>query len=215
MSIFDMVDDYVMNMLNDLGDDIPIGDFRKLWLEKKGELEAKISRVVQPTEEAKEQPKEEDTGEAKIQPKEESSEKAKVQATEKQPSEYVKFCRDNRQEVKERNPEMKGVDIMRELARMWKENKNITKGRARPEKPKKPIDNKSRIKAKDKKSEDKAKAEAKSEDEYIVFCNENRLKIKEKYPEMNPLEITRELAKEWKKTRRNQIRNIIEQAIGN
>jgi hypothetical protein len=66
------------------------------------------------------------------------------------------------------------------------------------------------------------KVESKSTEdpEFIQYCNENRMKIKEKYPDMSPLEITRELATEWKKHRMNyndnlqEIRNIINQAMG-
>lgn len=52
----------------------------------------------------------------------------------------------------------------------------------------------------------------------MKFCSENRAKIKAKYPEMNPIEVTKELAKEWKKQQlatRDEIRNIIGEAIRN
>jgi hypothetical protein len=42
---------------------------------------------------------------------------------QKEPTAYVLFCRKHREEVKNGNPQMKAVDITRELARLWKISK--------------------------------------------------------------------------------------------
>ena len=47
----------------------------------------------------------------------------KVIKIKKEPTAYVLFCRKHREEVKNGNPQMKAVDITRELARLWKISK--------------------------------------------------------------------------------------------
>jgi hypothetical protein len=251
MPSFEQVNDYVMSMINSIGDDMNIADFRRLWLSKKGEFGEMFGEKV----------------EVVVAPKE---------SLEKEPSAYVKFCRERRQELKDRNPELKGIDITRELARLWKiykvkgkniqeekkqevvkvvnegnqevvnimnerkpvvvkevnvenEGKPVVVKEVNVEKERKPavVKEKKTKKIKDeipkvKKITRVKKGESKSseEPEFIQYCNENRIKIKEKYPDMSPLEITRELATEWKKHRMNyndnlqEIRNIINQAMG-
>jgi hypothetical protein len=195
MDIASKMNDYIMNMLNSLDDDTPIRDFRDLWLSKREEFDAILN-----------------VGEPKGEPKGE-------------PSEYVKFCRENRQEVKDSNPDMKGIDIMRELARMWKikkptkskKSKDSDDGERKLEQVEdKPVVTKtistktivSKPKENDKEDDDNT--------DYIRFCKENRTKIKEKHLDMNPLEVTRELVKEWRKLQNitlDEIRNIIGQAM--
>ena len=268
---YTVVNDYIMNMLESLGDDMNIGEFKKVWISKREEFENVLTQVAEPigfpTQVGPQ------VGPQEPEPKTEVRKKVNG----KFPSEYVMFCRLHREEVKVNNPKMKGVDITRELARLWKiekadrvkkpkeiENKVEIEIEKKPKK-----ETKTRLKkvlvtmtpsgldvnfvdveskqegkqdgkqdgkqegkqdgkqeGKEKKSEVKGKRkkvnkkenEKQSEEEYMIFCNENRLKIKEKHPDMNPLEVTRELAKEWKihqLTTRDGIRNIIEQAIGN
>jgi hypothetical protein len=223
MDIASKMNDYIMNILNSLDDDTPIRDFRDLWISKREEFDD-ILNVGEPKEEPKE-PKEEPKEEPKGEPKGE-------------PSEYVKFCRENRQQVKDNNPDMKGVDIMRELARMWKIKKptkskkvkesdsddgerkleqvedkpTMTKTTVSKTTVNKTIASKPRV-SKKPKEDDK---EDDDNTDYIRFCKENRAKIKEKYPDMNPLEVTRELVKEWRKLQNitlDEIRNIIGQAM--
>ena len=228
MDIASKMNDYIMNMLNSLDDDTPIRDFRDLWLSKREEFDAILN-----------------VGEPKGEPKGE-------------PSEYVKFCRENRQEVKDSNPDMKGIDIMRELARMWKikkptkskKSKDSDDGERKLEQVEdkpvvtKTISTKTIVSKKAKDSDDgerkleqvedkpvvaktistktivsKPKENDKEDDDntdYIRFCKENRTKIKEKHLDMNPLEVTRELVKEWRKLQNitlDEIRNIIGQAM--
>jgi hypothetical protein len=269
-------------MINSIGDDMNIADFRRLWLSKKGEFGEMFGEKVEVVVVTKD-------------------------SVEKEPSAYVKFCRERRQELKDRNPELKGIDITRELARLWKiykvKGKNIqeekkqevvkvvnegkqavvkevnvsnegkqavikevnvsnegnqavvkevnvsnegkpvvvkevnvsnegkpvvvkevnvsNEGKQVVVKEKKAKKIKDEI-PKTKKITRAKKVESKSTEdpEFIQYCNENRMKIKEKYPDMSPLEITRELATEWKKHRMNyndnlqEIRNIINQAMG-
>lgn len=195
-----------MNMLSNVEDDMRIREFRELWISKRGELDAIF-----------------DDGETKCgvsQPQVQvKSEHENVPHVSKLPSEYVVFCRIHREEVKLKNPEMKSVDITRELARLWKiEKETRVKKQVKPQEEKQ-IEPKKKLVIKAKvMSKPKPEVLSKEEDEteYITFCKETRLKIKEKYPEMNPLEITRELANEWKKHQlvaRNEITSIIEQSI--
>ena len=226
MPSFEQVNDYVMSMINSIGDDMNIADFRRLWLSKKGEFGEMFGEKVEVVVVTKD-------------------------SVEKEPSAYVKFCRERRQELKDRNPELKGIDITRELARLWKiykvKGKNIqeekkqevvkvvnegkpvvvkevnvsNEGKQAVVKEKKTKKIKDEM-PKTKKITRAKKGESKSSEdpEFIQYCNENRMKIKEKYPDMSPLEITRELATEWKKHRVNyndnlqEIRNIINQAMG-
>ena len=237
---FNIVNGYIMNMLETLQDDMNIADFKKLWLSKTEELKQLLESSVQ--------------AEPELIRKKENG---------KLPSEYVLFCRMKREEVKASNPEMKGVDITRELARLWKlEKENRAKDINKEHQPElkhkivrkqslkkvvvtptengidvtfedttkqKPKRNKVQKKQEEKQEETKLKPkkrkvqkvqETEEEDSggYMKFCSENRAKIKAKYPEMNPIEVTKELAKEWKKQQlatRDEIRNIIVEAIGN
>lgn len=238
---FNIVNGYIMNMLETLQDDMNIADFKKLWLSKTEELKQLLESSVQ--------------AEPELIRKKENG---------KLPSEYVLFCRMKREEVKASNPEMKGVDITRELARLWKLEKENRVKEHQPEfKPKnvrkqslkkvvvtptengidvtfeeKPQRNKVQKKQEEKQEETNIKKdkevgklkpkkrkvqkvqESEEEDSggYMKFCSENRAKIKAKYPEMNPIEVTKELAKEWKKQQLatlDEIRNIIGEAIGN
>lgn len=250
---FNIVNGYIMNMLETLQDDMNIADFKKLWLSKTEELKQLLESSVQ------------------AEPVSEPEITIRKKENGKLPSEYVLFCRMKREEVKASNPEMKGVDITRELARLWKlekENrvKDINKEHQPELKPKnvrkqslkkvvvtptengidvtfedttkqKPKRNKVQKKQEEKQEETniekdkevgklkpkKRKVQKVQETEedsggYMKFCSENRAKIKAKYPEMNPIEVTKELAKEWKKQQlatRDEIRNIIGEAIGN
>lgn len=257
---YTVVNDYIMNMLESLGDDMNIGEFKKVWISKREEFENVLSQVAEPIGFPTQVGPQVRHQVGPQEPEPETEVRRKVNG--KLPSEYVMFCRLHREEVKVNNPKMKGVDITRELARLWKiekadrvkkpkeiENKVEIEIEKKPKK-----ETKTRLKkvltpsgldvnfvdveskqegkqdgkqeGKEKKSEVKGKRkkvnkkenEKQSEEEYMIFCNENRLKIKEKHPDMNPLEVTRELAKKWKihqLTTRDGIRNIIEQAIGN
>ena len=238
---FNIVNGYIMNMLETLQDDMNIADFKKLWVSKTEELKQLLESSVQ------------------AEPVSEPEIIIRKKENGKLPSEYVLFCRMKREEVKASNPEMKGVDITRELARLWKLEKENRVKEHQPElKPKnvrkqslkkvvvtptengidvtfedttkqKPKRNKVQKKQEEKQEETKLKPkkrkvqkvqESEEEDSggYMKFCSENRAKIKAKYPEMNPIEVTKELAKEWKKQQLatlDEIRNIIGEAIGN
>jgi len=239
-----------MNMLETLNDDMNIADFKKLWLSKTEELKQLLESSVQ------------------AEPVSEPEITIRKKENGKLPSEYVLFCRMKREEVKASNPEMKGVDITRALARLWKLEKENRVKEHQPElKPKnvrkqilkkvvvtptengidvtfedttkqKPKRNKVQKKQEEKQEETniekdkevgklkpkKRKVQKVQETEeedsggYMKFCSENRAKIKAKYPEMNPIEVTKELARQWKKQQlatRDEIRNIIGEAIGN
>ena len=238
---FNIVNGYIMNMLETLQDDMNIADFKKLWVSKTEELKQLLESSVQ------------------AEPVSEPEIIIRKKENGKLPSEYVLFCRMKREEVKASNPEMKGVDITRELARLLKLEKENRVKEHQPElKPKnvrkqslkkvvvtptengidvtfedttkqKPKRNKVQKKQEEKQEETKLKPkkrkvqkvqESEEEDSggYMKFCSENRAKIKAKYPEMNPIEVTKELAKEWKKQQLatlDEIRNIIGEAIGN
>jgi|LakMenE18May11ns_1017448.scaffolds.fasta_scaffold9958677_15 hypothetical protein len=222
MPTFEQVNDYVMNMINSIGDDMNIVDFRRLWLSKNGEFGEMFKKKITPKD-----------------------------SVEKEPSAYVKFCRDHRQQVKDSNTEMKGVDITRELARLWK----LEKGKGPVQESKKEVVEKGPVQESKKGEKVKGiktkvikavkpkviketiskvnkvtrrKKKEVEDPDFIEYCNENRIKMKEKYPVMSPLEITRELAKEWKEQRinrpeeirinyddnRDEIRNIINEAMG-
>jgi hypothetical protein len=127
---------------------------------------------------------------------------------------YILFCADNRDQVKEENPEMGAKEIISELARLWKEADEDVKAEyqekaaedkkryeeemsdyvpSEEESPKKGTKGaKGTKKAKDKNAPKGAK------NAYILFCADNRDQVKEENPDMGAKEIISELARLWK-----------------
>ena len=115
---------------------------------------------------------------------------------------YMYFCDAKRAEVKEDNPEMKASEILSELGRLWgemgEEDKEEYIEQAKEDK-KRYESEYSEYEPSEgftKKGEKKTRKRAPSG--YILFCQDNREKVKNDNSEMNQTEITTELGKRWR-----------------
>jgi hypothetical protein len=121
---------------------------------------------------------------------------------------FILFCRDNRDKIKEKNPEMKAIDITKKLAEMWKdledEEKKEYQEKSKEDKeryvreledyePKEGFKN-----PKKSPSPKKPSSPKRSLSSYIFFCNDKREEIKKNNPEMKTTEIMAEMGKLWK-----------------
>ena len=127
---------------------------------------------------------------------------------------YIFFCADNREQVKEENPEMKSTEIVSELARLWQEVDEDMKAKYQQ----KASEDKQRYQEEmsdyvpsDEEASPKGKGSAKkgsakkdpnapkgAKNAYIFFCADNREQVKEENSEMSSKEIISELARLWK-----------------
>ena len=127
---------------------------------------------------------------------------------------YIFFCADNREQVKEENPEMKSTEIVSELARLWQEVDEDMKAKYQQ----KASEDKQRYQEEmsdyvpsDEEASPKGKGSAKkgsakkdpnapkgAKNAYILFCADNREQVKEENSEMSSKEIISELARLWK-----------------
>ena len=102
-------------------------------------------------------------------------------------SSYIIFCGHKREEIKKENPKLSATEVARELGKRWN---------ALPDEEKSHYQTLS--KAGNPKEEEKEEKKKKAPSGYIIFCNENRSKVKEDNPSFAPKEITMELGKRWK-----------------
>lgn len=122
---------------------------------------------------------------------------------------YILFSRDNRDDVKSENPDMKAIDITKKLAEMWKESdedlKKEYKEKSEQDKerytkelesyvPKEGFQNPKEKKTKSKKT--KKTGPKKPLNAYMWFCNDKRDELKGKG--FNNTEILREMGRLWK-----------------
>jgi hypothetical protein len=143
--------------------------------------------------------------------------KQKKQKDPKKPkrnsSAYLIFCKEERKNVSESNPELKGKDIMYELGIRWANIKNndeyakfqqlAVEDKERytremdnyiePLSVSESSDNSEVVKKKEKK-EKKIKRPSNS---YVLFCKEERIKINEEITDIQNIEMTRELGVRW------------------
>ena len=124
---------------------------------------------------------------------------------------YIFFCADNREQVKEENPEMKSTEIVSELARLWQEADEEVKAeyqeKAAQDKQRYqeemadyvPSDEEASPKGKNSKGSAKKDPNAPkgAKNAYIFFCSEKREQVKEENSEMSAKEIISELARLW------------------
>jgi len=140
--------------------------------------------------------------------KKEKKEKKDPDAPKSSVNSYIIFSRENREQVKKENPDIKSTDITKKLAEMWKEldeeDKKEYKEKADLDK-KRYEEELENYEPKDgfknpKKSPKKEKLEPKrARSAYIFFCMEKREEVKKNKPEIKATEILSELGKIWKK----------------
>jgi hypothetical protein len=136
-------------------------------------------------------------------------------APKKNCSSYIFFCKDMRESVKSENPGLKGTEITKEIANMWKKLEEDDKGpfieKAEADKQRYLDEMKSYIPSEgfsNEESEGKTKTAKtkkarkpgpkKASSSYLFFCKEHRSKVKALYPDMDSKDITRELGRVWK-----------------
>jgi hypothetical protein len=128
-------------------------------------------------------------------------------------SAYILFCKDHRDEIKNKNPNFKITEITVALGEMWKnvsdkkrkeyqEMADSDKTRYAEEMAdytpptKEENETKSRrTRTKKEKNESKPK---RAPSAYIIFCQEMRSTVKEEYPNIGPKEITQKLGELWR-----------------
>jgi len=120
---------------------------------------------------------------------------------------FILFCRDNREDIKNENPEMKATEITKKLGEMWKdlddEDKKEYQEKANEDKKRyaKEIEDyepKEGFKNPKKSPKKESASPKRSLSAYIFFCNEKREEIKKKNPTMKATEIMTEMGKLWK-----------------
>jgi hypothetical protein len=136
-------------------------------------------------------------------------------APKKNCSSYIFFCKDMRESVKSENPDLKGTEITKEIANLWKKLEEDDKGpfieKAEADKQRYLDEMKSYTPSEgfsNEESEGKTKAKKtkktrkpgpkKASSSYLFFCKEQRSKVKALYPDMDSKDITRELGRVWK-----------------
>jgi hypothetical protein len=139
-------------------------------------------------------------------PKDSSQKKLKdPNAPKRGKSSYIFYCIDNREKVKEANPDMSAKEIIRELGRVWRED---TSDKVKARYGKKAVADKARYE-KDMESyvpppeillqkKSARTGPKRGLTAYIYFCKEHRPIIKEESPELSTKEITSALGKKWK-----------------
>ena len=122
-------------------------------------------------------------------------------------SAYLHFCAAERPKIKEDSPSISGKDIMRELGKRWRVVRDAGDGRVDKYKKAAEEDKKRALQEKNESSSDsenmpeKTKKASRPKSAYLLFCAEERPKIKEESPGKNGKEIMRELGKRWRKAK--------------
>jgi hypothetical protein len=120
-------------------------------------------------------------------------------------SAYIFFTQAKRDEVKKSNPSMKSSEIMSELGKLWKglsdKKKKPYEKLAEEDKERYAEDMKNYVPSEEEKAK-KSKKEKKvsskrSPSAYLLFCKDNRDKVKNANPEKKTTEITTILGKMW------------------
>lgn len=133
-------------------------------------------------------------------------------------SSYIFFCVDKREEIKKTNPDMSATDIIKELGRVWSEEtskadkaKYKLQSKADQERYNaeivnyRPSEKKETVKhtlpkktktAVKKKTENVNKPRKKSG--YILYCQEQRVIVKERNPDFTNQNVTKKLGANWK-----------------
>lgn len=122
-------------------------------------------------------------------------------------SAYLHFCQKVRQQVKEKNPEMKTTDITRELGKLWKELK---------ENDKEQLAEYEKLAAQEKEEynalpdDEKVAPKKRGTSAYVFFCRAKRNELKEENPDCDSKEITKMLSKMWKELKENDKEQLAE-----
>lgn len=136
-------------------------------------------------------------------------------APKKNISSYIFFCKAQRSNVKDNNPDMDTKDITRELGRLWKQLDDdkkkeyidqATKDKERYESDMKdytPSPDIQVSESENKKTKKKKTGPKKSLSAYIFFCLDMRDKIKKENDDMTTKEVTSELGRIWKEEYKN------------
>jgi high mobility group protein B1 len=115
-------------------------------------------------------------------------------------SNYIFFCINNRDKIKNNNPEMSAKEVIQELGNRWKKLSKSEKKKY----------DKMSLKDKERYNEEmknytppsgtivKGPKPKRSLSAYLFFCVEQRPLIKKKFPQYSAKEITTELGKSWK-----------------
>ena len=127
---------------------------------------------------------------------------------------YILFCQDKRTEVKDSNPNLKGVDITKKLGLLWNESSEKVKAKYT----KRAVKDKTRYTEEMKDYTPSAEWLVESDSDtgsktktnkprtgpkkvssaYIFFCKDMRDNIKDNNPDMDSKDVTRELGRLWK-----------------
>ena len=142
----------------------------------------------------------------KLVPKESSTKnkKEKDPAAPKRPkTSYIIFCGAKRDEIKKKNPDMKGKEILSKLGEMWKALNDKQKKKyvdeANKDKERYEGEMNEYVPSEGFEKKDKKKSKAKrAPSGYIIFCGDKREEVKTENPEMKATEITKELGRQWR-----------------
>ena len=157
------------------------------------------------------------------------SKAAKSTAPKRALSAYIFFCQAKREEVKEANPELKSSEVMSELGKLWKALSDKKKKpfeklaeedkKRYAEEMKEYVPTEEEKEAKEAKSKGKGKgkkvkeASKRSPSAYLLFCKENRDKVKEKNEGKKMTEITTILGKMWTDLSDKKKKSYMEKAL--
>ena len=114
-------------------------------------------------------------------------------------SSYIFFCVENREKVKNTNPDLSAKDIIKELGRIWRDTSDEKKEKyvkmSSNDKNRYTKEISTYVPSGDFKENNKTK---KGHTSYMFFCKEQRLILKENKPFLTAKEITSELGNQWK-----------------
>jgi hypothetical protein len=116
---------------------------------------------------------------------------------------YTLFVKIKRQELQEKNPSATTPELMKEIGRLWKsisekEKSWYQKMAAKDkERYKKEMDRMQKLKEKHKMSDCELKRPKKCLSSYMIFVREVRAKVTEEYPDMNALDVMKEVGRRW------------------
>lgn len=128
-------------------------------------------------------------------------------------SAYILFCKDHRDEIKNKNPSFKVTDITKELGERWKsitekdkkkyekmagEDKTRYTEAMKSYTPPEKTEEKPAKKSRGKSSEEKEDKPKRAPSAYIIFCSEMRSTVKDEYPDLGPKDITKKLGELWR-----------------
>jgi len=120
---------------------------------------------------------------------------------------FIYFSKEMRKQVKEENPDMESTDIMRHLGKLWSK----VKGTRKAEKYDKMVDEDKKRYEKEMEGytpgegyEKKEKKSPKSKSAYILWCADNRARVKEENDNPEFGEMSKLLGTEWKKVKKEE-----------